>query len=59
MINENVEADVIKRLQQNKRGATTQELKNIPGILRRKLSGFLKCTAKKAASRGPLRACGL
>ena len=47
MINENVEPDVVNRLQQNKRGATTQELKEHTGHLEAEILRILEVYRKE------------
>jgi hypothetical protein len=47
MINENVEADVMKRLNENKRGATTKELKEHTGHLEAEILRILEVYRKE------------
>ena len=47
MINENVEADVMKRLKQNKRGATSHELKEHTGHLEAEILRVLEVYRKE------------
>ena len=47
MINENVEVDVMKRLEQSKRGATAQELKEHTGHLETEIVRVLETYQKE------------